>query len=225
MTKRALVEHRPWLLASLICAIAFYYFGQVYPLVNDVEIGEVWLILLKGGGCAFLAIYALRRHGSADARMLAFYLALSSAADMVLVLWFELGGALFFVAHLIALSLYLRNKRVNLSASQKLFSAALLILTPIISWLLSGSVQVGLYGLALGGMAAGAWASRFPRYRVGTGAVLFVISDFLIFVQLGLLDGSAWPAQLVWPIYYSAQFLIATGVIRTLRGELKASTV
>ena len=40
---------------------------------------------------------------------------------------------------------------------------------------------------------------------------------------MGPLADSPIPDLLIWPIYYSAQFLIATGVIRTLRGELKAS--
>lgn len=217
MPKRALVEHRPWLLLSLASALAFF-------ILRDDPVGGLWLILLKGGGCAFLAIYALLRHTSADARWLAAYLALCAAADMALELWFEVGGVLFFAAHLAAISLYLRNKRSHLEASQKLFVVGLLLLTPAISWLLSDNFGIGLYGLALGGMAAAAWASRFPRYRVGMGAVMFVISDFLIFAGMGPLEGNRTAEMLVWPIYYLAQFLIATGVIRTLRGELQAST-
>ncbi|MFN2100636.1 lysoplasmalogenase family protein [Altererythrobacter sp. MF3-039] len=217
MPKRALVEHRPWLLLSLACALAYFF-------LRDDPVGGVWLILLKGGGCAFLAIYAMLRHASADAKFLALYLALCAAADMALELWFEVGGGLFFAAHLAAMSLFLRNKRIHLVPSQKLLATGLLLLTPIICWLLSGRIEIGLYGLALGGMAAGAWASRFPRYRVGLGAVMFVISDFLIFAGMGPLEGNRLAELLVWPIYYSAQFLIATGVIRTLRGELEAST-
>ena len=215
MPKRALVEHRPWLLLSIACALAFYF-------LRDNPLGGTYLTLLKGGACMALAIYAWQRHDSFDAKLITLYLFLCALADMALELWFEIGGALFFAAHLAAISLYLRNRRVRLASSQKLFAAMLLLLTPVICWLLSGAVEIGLYGLALGGMATGAWASRFPRYRVGAGAVLFVVSDFLIFARLGgRLEGIA--DLLVWPIYYSAQFLIATGVIRTLRGELKAS--
>lgn len=215
MPKRALVEHRPWLLLSLASAVAFYF-------LSDDQLGETWKILLKGGACMALAGYAWQRHESFDAKLIALYLFLSSLADMALELWFQIGGALFFSAHLAAIALYLRNKRAGLSPSQKGLAACLLLLTPLICWLLSGDPTIGLYGLALGGMAAGAWVSRFPRYRVGAGAILFVISDYLIFARLGgnLENLADW---LVWPIYYSAQFLIATGVIRTLRGELKAS--
>ena len=216
MPKRALVDHRPWLLLSIVSAVAYYF-------LTDNPLGGTWLILLKGGACMALAVYAWQRHDSANAKLIALYLLLCSLADMALELWFEIGGALFFTAHLAAISLYLRNRRIHLAPSQRILAALLLVVTPLVCWLLSSSPAVGLYGLALGGMAAGAWASRFPRYRVGAGAVLFVISDFLIFARMGgNLEGVA--DLLVWPIYFSAQFLIATGVIRTLRGELKAST-
>jgi len=91
--------------------------------------------------------------------------------------------------------------------------------TPLVSWLLSGDLMVGLYGLSLGGMAACAWMSRFPRYRVGIGAVLFVISDFLIFSRIGPFDLGDLPHYLIWPLYFAGQFMIATGVVQTLRGE------
>lgn len=217
MPKRALIEHRPWLLASLASSLAFYF-------LRDNPLGGLWLILLKGGACAFLAAYAWRRHKSTDAKLVALFLALSSIADMALELWFEIGGAIFFAAHLVAISLFLRNRRQSLTTSQKLAGAGLLLLTPLIAYLLTGAAPVALYALALGTMAATAWTSRFPRYRVGTGAVLFVVSDLLIFAEMGPLAGSPIPDLLIWPVYYSAQFLIATGVIRTLRGELKAST-
>ena len=217
MPKRALIEHRPWLLVSLASALAFYF-------LRDNPLGGVWLILLKGGACAFLAIYAWQRHDSQDARLIALYLGLCAIADMALELWFEVGGAIFVAAHMAAIALFLRNRREHIGGSQKMAAAGLLILTPIIAYLLAGAFAVALYGLALGGMAASAWASRFPRYRVGTGAALFVVSDLLIFSRMGPLADSSLPDLLIWPIYYSAQFLIATGVIRTLRGELKAST-
>ena len=68
-------------------------------------------------------------------------------------------------------------------------------------------------------MAAAAWMSRFPRYRVGIGAVLFVASDFLIFSGMGPFELAPLPDILVWPLYYGGQLLIATGAVQTLRGE------
>ena len=69
---------------------------------------------------------------------------------------------------------------------------------------------------SLGAMAAGAWASVFPRYRVGAGAALFLFSDLLLFAEMGPLAGSLVPQFLVWPIYYLGQLLIAIGVAQTL---------
>ena len=68
-------------------------------------------------------------------------------------------------------------------------------------------------------MAAAAWSSAFPRYRVGLGAVLFVVSDLLIFARMGPLSASPLPDMLIWPLYYLGQFLICTGAVGYLRGK------
>ncbi len=215
MPKRALIEHRPWLLASLVAATAYYF-------VWNNPIGGVWLILLKGSAVGLLAAYAFRRTSGPDGMILVMVLALSSAADMALELDFTVGGSLFFASHLVAIFLYLRNRRATTSLSQKLFAAALLLGVPGLSYLLSGRADIALYALGLGAMAAAAWMSRFPRYRVGLGAVLFVISDWLIFSRIGPIDLTPLPDILIWPVYYAGQLMIATGVVQTLRGETPA---
>lgn len=214
MPKRALVEHRPWLLAGIAAAVAFYF-------LRDNPIGGIQLALLKGTGVMALAIYALRRTPVRDGMILALVMALSSIGDMAIEFSFELGGAAFFFSHLAAITLYLRNRREHSSPSQKALAVVLLIGTPIISLMLTQNLAVGLYGLALGGMASTAWMSRFTRYRVGAGAVLFVISDWLIFAEQTMLANSSLPNLLIWPLYFGGQFLIATGVIQTLRGDLQ----
>ena len=213
--KRALIEHRPWLLASLVAGVGYYF------LWNN-PVGGVWLILLKGAGVGLLAAYALRRTSGLDGAILTLALALSAAADMALEIEFEVGGALFFASHLVAIVLYVRNVRPQPVASQMACAAALAIGTPIISYLLSGRLDIALYSASLGAMAATAWMSRFPRYRVGLGAVLFVISDWLIFSRMGPIDLAPLPDILVWPTYYAGQLMIATGVVQTLRGEREA---
>ncbi|MEP2736364.1 MAG: lysoplasmalogenase family protein [Erythrobacter sp.] len=212
MAKSALVEHRPWLMAAVIAAIAFYG-------LKNGALGELFLIPIKGAACAFLALYALRRSKHSDAKLLAAFLGLSALGDMGVIYDLKLGGALFFAAHLAGLSLFLRNLRASTTPSQKALGVALLLGTPFISWLISGDWQIALYSLALGGMAASAWMSRFPRYRVGIGALLFVFSDWLIFAEMSILEASPIPDLAIWPLYFLAQFLIATGVVQTLRGE------
>ncbi|MGB3471970.1 MAG: lysoplasmalogenase family protein [Erythrobacter sp.] len=215
MAHRALIEHRPWLMASLIAGIAYYF------LSGDAN-ESIWQILLKGGGVGFLAVYAFQRTSGVDGAILTLALVLSAAADMVLVIQFEAGGALFFASHAVAVFLYLRNQRPETTLSQKLCAAALLLGTPAVSYLLSGRGDIALYSASLGAMAAAAWMSRFPRYRVGLGAVLFIVSDWLIFSRMGPLDLAPVPDFLVWPTYFAAQIMIATGVVQTLRGERPA---
>ena len=213
MAKQALIEHRPWLLASIVAACAFYF-------LSDNPIGEIWLLLLKGAGVGLLALYAMRRGGAGlDSAIFVLVLALAAAGDMVLELEFAVGGALFFASHLVAVVFYLRQPRQATTPSQRMFAAALLIGTPLVSYFLSGRADIALYSAALGAMAAAAWISRFPRYRVGIGAVLFILSDWLIFARFGPLNLEPAPAILIWPLYYAGQLMIATGVVQTLRGE------
>ena len=212
MPRRALVDHRPWLLAGVIAAVA-YYFLQGSIKVEPIEIA------IKGMGVGFLAIYALRRAPGVDGTILTIALALSALADMALELWFEAGGALFAVSHVAAIVLYMRNRRDGASLSQRLLGLALIIMVPAFSYVLSNDPLIGVYAITLGAMAATAWTSRFPRYRVGIGALLFVVSDWLIFSRMGPFDLGDLPDLLVWPLYFAGQLMIATGVVQSLRGE------
>lgn len=210
MARAALIEHRPWLLASLAAAIAYY-------LVRDLPIPGVQLALLKGLGVALLAGYALRRALGIDSRLIAAVMAFGSLGDMLIEFSVTAGGGAFFAGHMVATVLYLRNRRPHPALSQRLAGLALLVVTPLVSWLLSRDPAVMLYACGLGAMAATAWLSRFGRYRVGTGAVLFVVSDWLIFSRMGPFDLAPLSDLLIWPLYYFGQFLIATGVVQALR--------
>lgn len=145
----------------------------------------------------------------------------AALADMAMEFELHLGGLIFFLFNVLAIGVFMRNRREALSGPQSWLVGLVLIFTPVIAYFLPSDeairVNLGLYALSLGGMASSAWASNFPRYRVGAGAMLFLISDFLIFAQLGPLSGERWPEIMVWPIYYLGQFLICTGVIQTLR--------
>ena len=214
MSRRALAEKRPFLLASMAAALAFYVLRWgAWP--------ELYLIPLKGAGVALLAVYLWMRHSSPDARLMAWAFGAASLGDMAIEFDRTIAGLLFFAYHVMALGVYLRNRRETLAPSQKWAAAAMLLLTPLIAWSMPAdrteATNLALYGLALGAMAASAWASAFPRYRVGAGAVLFLVSDLLLFAELGPLQGSIGPQIMVWPLYYFGQFLIATGIAQTLR--------
>ena len=212
--RRALTEKRPFLLASIVAALAFYYLRSgPWP--------ELWFIPIKGAATALLAVYAWLRHSSQDARLLAVMMLIAAAGDMVAEFDGTAAHLLYFGYHVVALMLYLRHRRVMLTQSQKVAVVALLLVPSAILYFLNvdngGGVVTVAYGLALGGMAAGAWASSFPRYRVGAGAVLFVAADLLYFASTGPLMGSAIPQIFIWPLAYLGQLLVATGVMTTLR--------
>ena len=133
------------------------------------------------------------------------------------------GAIAFFAGHLIATWLFLRNRRQTLTLSQRLLGLLIVPTVVLIAWRLPAdrgdASGIALYALALSIMAATAWTSRFPRYRTGIGAILFVVSDLLIFARMGPLAGSAIPDILVWPTYFIGQALVAVGVIATLAAE------
>jgi uncharacterized membrane protein YhhN len=214
MSRRALAEKRPFLLLSVAAALAFYY-------LRFTGFPELFLMLVKGAAVGSLAVYAFLRHGGPDAKLLGWALVAAALGDMGMEYDIGVGGMLFLLFHLFAIMLFMRHRRPALSPSQSWLVGVTFCLTPVIAWLLpadrEGAWQVGLYGVALGGMAASAWASSFPRYRVGAGAMLFLASDLLIFAQMGPLEGHFLPEFMVWPLYYLGVLLIATGVVGSVR--------
>ena len=217
MAKRALIQQGPWLLASIAAATAYYF-------LRDNPVGEgVWGIALKGASVGLLALYALlcvpQGKHRIDGFLLVGTLALASAGDVAIELDMIAGAAFFCAAHAVAVALYLRNRHERPSPTQKLTGAALLVGAPLMSYVLSGQIAVAVYGGFLGAMAAAAWMSHYPRYRVGTGAVLFVISDWLIFSRMGSFAMEPLPTLGIWPLYYAGQLMIATGIVQCLRGE------
>lgn len=221
MPKRALAEKRPWLLISLAAAIGYYVF-------RNGPVPDIYLSAWKGLAIGFLAVYALLRHPSRHAHMLAGAMALYAAGDMLFVLFPYAGSIAFILAHGLAISLYAEFRRPATSPSQKALAVTLLLIVPLLGWLLPAdrtmAATAGVYALALAGMAAMAWTSRFPRYQVGAGASLITAASLLVLGQMGPLGMKPWAEWPVWPLYYAGQFMVCTGIIQTLRraGEFRA---
>ena len=209
MPHRALSEKRPWLLASLIAGIGFW-------LLKDTGLPGLYQIMLKGAGVALLAVYAFNRHKGHDANTIAAVMGFGALGDVLIEFRLEAGAVAFLIGHLIAIRLYWQHRRASPAVTQRATALALVVLTPLVSFLLGGPM-VAIYALGLGGMAATAWLSTFSRYRVGLGAVMFVASDLLIFARMGPLAASPLPGLLIWPLYYFGQFLICVGVVGELR--------
>jgi len=219
--KNAFAESRPFLLLSLLFGISYFF-------VRDSNIPGLYLIAWKGAGVGFLAIYALVRLHRLDGKIVGAIMALGAIGDIVLEIDLVAGALAFMAGNLLAILFYSRYRRHKLAFSQKAFAIILVPLSVFIAWTLpsdrAAAVGVGVYCLSISAMAAMAWTSRFSRYQVGAGAILFLVSDLLIFARMGPLETSIIPEMLIWPLYYFGQFMIATGIVATLRHEMAADS-
>lgn len=171
-------------------------------------------------GVGLLVGYVLRKHHRGEFLLVAAVMAFWALGDGLLELDMIWGGIAFTIGHIIAVILFLRHRRVHPVLSQKLLALAVLILAPVIAYFLpadrSSAWQVAGYTAFVASMAAAAWNSHFPRYRVGMGGMAFVASDLLIFARQGALAGAGWVDIAIWVLYYGGVLLIATGVVTTM---------
>jgi uncharacterized membrane protein YhhN len=201
------------LVAALIAGTSFW-FGQHY--IDNYPARIAW----KGSGVALLAVWAALNARNRDGWQLALVMALGAIGDVVLEDSQNGGAAAFLAGHVVATALYWRHHRAVRSGSQTALAIMLLVGIPVIAFLLpsdrAAAPLFAIYACGLGAMAASAWASKFPRYRLGLGAVMFAISDLLIFAKLGPLATSPIPTLLIWPLYFYGQALVAWGGVTTL---------
>ena len=200
--------------ASLLAALVFNQFHLTLE-------HTVALIALKGAAVALLALAALVGRNGVRSRRLALILALGAAGDVAIEFGLAPGAACFLAGHLVATPFYMGHRRSAVSTTQKALAILLPVIVPLVALQLPADRTTGIlaavYSLALAAMASTAWLSRFSRYSVGLGAMLFVASDLLIFARLGPLAQSPLPNLLVWPLYYFGQYLICLGVLRGLQ--------
>lgn len=209
-----------WILLAAILAGSTYLIAVIGQL--DGQAAIVW----KGSGVALLALYAALRAENLDGWLLAAVMAFGAAGDVLLdAVSLAVGAGAFAAGHIIAIWLYLRNRRRSPTGSQQALAIVLALGTPIIAWSLTQAIDVSIYASILGLMAATAWLSRFPRYRVGLGAVLFVASDLLIFGRMGPLAEQAGVGVAIWSLYFCGQLLILLGATDTRTRTTQPSVV
>ena len=198
---------RPVDLLLLIALIAGgSYYATHWHAVSGWP-GVVW----KGSGVALLSLWAF----ACGRPWIGLVLAFGALGDVLLeTSGLTIGALAFLAGHVLAVGFYGRSLTAPFYVP--LFVAVSVALA---SYLLTGDKGVALYGLGLGAMAGTALTSRFPRAIVGLGAILFVVSDLLIFARIGPLAGSPLPGLLIWPTYFAGQALIAWGVVREYARE------
>lgn len=209
------------LAARLVLASALAA-GVSYLAADHLSLSPAAGLAWKGAGVGLLAVYAALRARGTDGWLLAAVMAFGAAGDVLLGPGgFVVGGGTFLAGHLVAIGLYLRNRRANLRGLDWLVAATVILATVAAAFVLpadrAGAPGVAVYALGLSGMAASAWISRFPRHWVALGALMFVASDLLIFARGGPLAGAAWVGFAIWSLYFAGQALICLGVVRTLR--------
>lgn len=176
----------------------------------------------KGTGVGLLAVYAALNAKSLDGWLLAAVMAFGALGDVLLETHGLIVGALAFLAgHLTAIGLYLRNRRPDTAARHWAIAGLLFVVITGVAYLLppdrAGAPGIALYASGLAAMTACAFVSRFPRTLVFAGALMFAVSDLLIFLRTGRPSLDVFPMGLaVWGLYFGGQVLIALGVTRTL---------
>jgi uncharacterized membrane protein YhhN len=186
----------PLFLAALVA-------GASYCVPAWLEWGS-WTIAWKGLGVALLALWVLRR---TDRREMAAVLGFGALGDVLLAISLTAGAAAFLIGHLIASWIYNRHRTGPIWTAPA--GAALVAAC---GYKLSHSPTAALYAATLGLMTGSAIASNLPR-SIAIGAILFVLSDLLIFSRLGPLAHSFVPTLLIWPLYFAGQALIAHGAV------------
>jgi uncharacterized membrane protein YhhN len=194
--------------------------GVSYVASWGLDLSQAASLTWKGLGVGLLAVWAALKAKNMNGWLVALVMALGCAGDVLLGVNFIVGAAAFLFGHLVAIGLYLRNRRKVIQRSQLALGVVLVPATVFIAFMLpadrAGAPGVALYTLGLSLMAATAWTSRFPRFTVGIGAILFLVSDLVIFARMGPLPETFLTGLAVWAPYYGGQLLIATGVIGAL---------
>jgi uncharacterized membrane protein YhhN len=201
-----------WL--SIVCGFLYLVTQPWQPYTGSV--------IVKGLSVGPLALLAFL----AGSPMLGAALALSTLGDVLLdldpVALFVFGLGSFLVAHLVYISVFIRNRRrtVHLGAPRVLLAVGVLLYSVAVSaWLLPSLgnliVPVAIYMCAITAMVISAILGRFENPWVAVGAILFLISDSLLAINK-FKTPVPYRDFLVWSTYYTGQYGIAIGFLTAL---------
>jgi uncharacterized membrane protein YhhN len=208
-----------WL--SIVCGFLYLVTQPWQPYTGSV--------IVKGLSVGPLALLAFL----AGSPMLGAALALSTLGDVLLDLdpvgLFVFGLGSFLVAHLVYISVFIRNRRrtVPLGVPRVLLAVGVLLYSVAVSgWLLPSLgnliVPVAIYMCAITAMVISAILGRFENPWVAVGAILFLISDSLLAVNK-FKTPVPYRDFLVWSTYYTGQYGIAIGFLTALSPRRESS--
>lgn len=201
--------------AGLVLALAVVA-GLSHLVPTALYASGPLIVAWKGAGVVLLAGYAALRARTVDGWLLVLVMLFGAAGDvMIEATGFIAGAAAFAVGHTTAIVLYLRNRRSG-GLGGLMVGLLIVVAATALIWFVSRTTPITIYAALLFGMTVTAWLSRFPRALTGLGAVMFVVSDTLIFLRGSVLSGSVAATVATWGLYFVGQLLIALGVTRTL---------
>jgi uncharacterized membrane protein YhhN len=194
--------------------------GVSYIAARGLHLPVPLELAWKGSGVGLLAVYAALKARDRNGWLLTAVMTLGVLGDVLLGIQFIVGAVAFLIGHLVAVGLYLTNRRPALTRSQMALALLLVPAAVFIAFMLpadrAAAPGVAFYTLGLSLMAATAWTSRFPRFTVGIGALMFLVSDLVIFAKMGPLPDTFLTGLAVWVPYYGGQLLICVGVVAAL---------
>jgi uncharacterized membrane protein YhhN len=202
-------------LLSIICGVVYLVTQPWQPYPGS--------FIVKGLSVGPLAVLAF----AVGSPMLGLALALSTVGDVLLdldaVRLFVFGLGSFLVAHLVYISVFVRNRSrtIPLGVPRLLAGALVLLYSNAVSSVLLPTlgnliVPVAIYMCAITAMVLSAILARFPNPWVAVGAILFLISDSLLAVNK-FKTPIPYRDFLVWSTYYAGQYGIAIGFLAAKR--------
>src|SRR4051794_32663493 len=117
--------------------IAAIVAGLSFMASWGLHLSPVAAVAWKGSGVALLTLYAASRARTLDGWLLTAVMAFGALGDVLLETSGMIVGALAFLAgHVVAIGLYLRNRRPSVTLSQGLLAGLLVPATVLIAFLL-----------------------------------------------------------------------------------------
>ncbi len=183
---RRMPQTRPERTPTLCCCSACWR-GSAISSSRTSAIGGAWLMLWKGSGGRLPR--GLCRHAGtgSDGALIATVMRFGATGRCRARDHLSWSARRLRVGHLVAIRLYLRNLPSDRAGQPDARGTGPAVLTPLIAALITSRRITGRSRRRMLVFSA-RWlrppgSSRFPRYRVGLGAVLFVVSDLVIFAR------------------------------------------
>ncbi len=202
----------PCVLLSMILYLVLLPFIQ-YPMTT----------LLKPIPIALLMLFTLQVNPNRPVKILVlFALGFSLIGDIFLTLPIKtalhIGILAFMATHCTYISLFLRNmqfERKNLLPFLPVLVFVLISFYFLSPYLGEMKIPVAVYLFLLTLMVFCSFQVKQQSLLLRTGACLFLLSDFVLSLDLFVLSSNKPTAVLIMLLYYAAQFLLVIGITGT----------